>query len=122
MTPPCPSTNPATHPIAHGATHPRPNGAKYDSPGNPSPNGAQYDSPGCNPGFRDALFHRALKGRPNRCSALSGLRSLSGIRPRALPWAIALCPVGAEEIRRNTQRAELEKQVNANLEGGGYGG
>jgi hypothetical protein len=52
---------------------------------------------------------------------------------RALPWAIVSCPVGAEERgkmprlftalrKRFAKRAVLEKKVNANLEGMGYGG
>jgi len=42
--------------------------------------------------------------------------------PRALPWAIEFCPVGAEDKSHTAKRAVLEKKVNANLEGMGYGG
>ena len=97
------------------------NGAIYDSPGHSSPIGATYDSPGQRPGF-GPLGYSALKGRHNRCSAPSGLGIFSDTGPRALPWAIVSCPVGAEEKCHTGKRAVLEKQVNANLEGMGYGG
>lgn len=74
-----------------------------------STNGASYDSLGQRPRL-GALDHRALKGRPSRCAALSGLESLGGRIPRALPWAVIVCPVGAEE------------RTNTNREGMGYGG
>jgi DUF1016 N-terminal domain len=64
---------------------------------------------------------RALKGRPKnelfrhapatRYAAPSGLNSLSFTRPRALPWAGMVCPVGAQEVSR------LE-QITHDLEGG----
>ncbi len=86
-----------------------------------SPNGAIYDSPGQGPG--DALvLHPALKGRHRRCIAPSGLGSFWNRKPRALPWAIEFCPVGAEDKSHTAKRAVLEKMVNANLEGIGYGG
>ena len=96
-----------------------------------SSNAAAYNSPGQRPGFR-SLGHRALKGRHNRCIAPSGLGSFWNRKPRALPWAIEFCPVGAEEREkmprlftalreRFARRAVLEKQVNKNLEGMGYG-
>ena len=48
---------------------------------------------------------QALKGRKNRVfvfgvlfsAALTGLGSIGGLIPRALPWAIILRPFGAEE-------------------------
>ena len=86
-----------------------------------SPNGAIYDSPGQRPGYA-LLLHRALKGRHNRCVAPSGLGSRWNRKPRALPWAIEFCPVGAEDKSHTAKRAVLEKMVNANLEGMGYGG
>ena len=86
-----------------------------------SSNAAAYNSPGQGPG--DALvLHRALKGRHNRCIAPSGLGSFWNRKPRALPWAIEFCPVGAEDKSHTAKRAVLEKMVNANLEGMGYGG
>jgi hypothetical protein len=85
-----------------------------------SPNGATYDSPGQRPGS-GSLGHSALKGRHKRCFAPSGLGSWGDRVPRALPWAIVSCPVGAEEMRESAKRALLEKQVNQNLEGMGYG-
>jgi hypothetical protein len=89
--------------------------------GNLSTKGATYDSPGQRPGL-SRLGHSALEGRHNRCSAPSGLGSWGDRIPRAMPWAIVSCPVGAEEMReRFAKRALLEKQVNQNLEGMGYG-
>jgi hypothetical protein len=86
-----------------------------------SPNEATCDSPGQRSGL-GRLGHSALKGRHNRCSALSGLGSWGDRIPRAMPWAIVSCPVGAEEMReRFAKRALLEKQVNKNLEDMGYG-
>ena len=61
-----------------------------------SANGAAYTSLGQRPGSASS-FHQALKGRHNRCSALSGLGMFLNIEPRALPWAIAFCPFGAAE-------------------------
>jgi hypothetical protein len=61
-----------------------------------STNGAAYDSPGQRPGFAFPR-HRALKGRPNRCSAPSGLGSFPTAIPRALPWAAISRPFRAEE-------------------------
>lgn len=89
---------------------------------NLSTNGSTYDSPGHRPGFGSLLDDRALKGRHNRCAALSGLGILGASGPRALPWAKESCPVGAEEMSNAATRAVVEKQVNANLEGMGYGG
>jgi|GEM_PF-1373961 len=93
-----------------------------------SSNAAAYNSPGQGPG--DALvLHPALKGRHNRCIAPSGLGSFWNRKPRALPfgpralpWAVVSCPVGAEEKSHTAKRAVLEKMVNANMEGMGYGG
>ena len=96
-----------------------------------SPNGAIYDRPGQRPGL-SPVGDSALKGRHNRCIAPSGLGSFWNRKPRALPWAIEFCPVGAEErgkmprlftaLREQfAKRALLEKQVNQNLEGMGYG-
>jgi len=61
-----------------------------------SANGAAHTSPGQRPGYASS-FHQALKGRPNRCLAPSGLGMFLNIEPRALPWAIALGPVGASD-------------------------
>lgn len=61
-----------------------------------STNGAQYDSPGQRPGFA-VEFHPALKGRHNRCFALSGLDLFLANEPRALPWAELFRPFGAVE-------------------------
>ena len=36
-------------------------------------------------------------GRARYMPLLQGLGFLWGLLPRALPWAIALCPVGAED-------------------------
>jgi hypothetical protein len=88
---------------------------------NLSTNGATYDRPGHRPGFGSLLDDRALKGRHNGCAALSGLGWFAGPGPRALPWAIVSCPVGAEEMRDTATRAVLEMQGNANLEGMRYG-
>ena len=85
-----------------------------------SSNAAAYYSPGQGPG--DALgWHRALNGRHRRCIAPSGLGSFWNRKPRALPWASEFCPVGAEEKSSTAKRAVLEKKVNKNLEGMGYG-
>ncbi len=86
-----------------------------------SSNAAAYNSPGQRPGYA-LLLHRALKGRHNRCIALSGLGSRWNRKPRALPWAIEFYPVGAEDKSNTAKRAVLEKMVNANMEGMGYGG
>jgi len=86
-----------------------------------STNGAPCLSPGQRPGF-GSIGYPALKGRSNRYAAPSGLGICGDTGPRALPWAIASCPLGAEEKSRNAKQAMLEKQVNANLEGMGYGG
>ena len=59
-------------------------------------NAATGESPGQRPGYA-STFQQALKGRHNRCSALSGLGMFLNIEPRALPWAIAFCPFGAAE-------------------------
>ena len=61
-----------------------------------STNGARFDSPGRCPGYA-AVFHQALKGRHNRCLALSGLELFLTIEPRATPWAIKCRPYGASE-------------------------
>lgn len=49
-----------------------------------SPNGVQYDSLGQRPRIA-APHHQALKGRPNRGLALTGLGMNWDIDPRALP-------------------------------------
>jgi len=51
------------------------------------PKGAKGDSPGQRPGYA-APLRQALKGRHNRCFALSGLGLFLSIEPRALPWAM----------------------------------
>ena len=61
-----------------------------------STNGAAHTSPGQRPGSA-SLFHQALKGRPNRCLAPSGLGMFLTIEPRALPWAGISRPFGAAE-------------------------
>jgi hypothetical protein len=43
--------------------------------------------------------------------APSGLKFLSSTRPRALPWAGIVCPVGAQEVPRF-------EQITQDLEGG----
>ena len=75
-----------------------------------SPNGAPGDSPGQRPGRIAPPPFSALKGRdmtarPPAFRALhrvfgyapSGLQSLVDARPRALPWAGTVRPVGAGE-------------------------
>jgi hypothetical protein len=66
-----------------------------------STDGAAHTSPGQRPGSASS-FHPALKGRPNRCLAPSGLGMFLDIAPRALPWAIAFSPFGAGH-RRNAR-------------------
>ena len=83
--------------------------------------GALNVSPGQSPRF-GPLADSALKGRPNGGGAPSGRGMLPGTRPRALPWAIVFCPVGAAAMSPAAKRAVLEQLVNANLEGLGYGG
>jgi len=61
-----------------------------------SANSAAHTSPGQRPGSASS-FHQALKGRHNRCLAPSGLGIFLTIEPRALPWAIAFSPFGAQE-------------------------
>lgn len=61
-----------------------------------SANGAAHTSPGQRPGYAFP-FHQALKGRPNRCLAPSGLGMFLNIEPRALPWAGMSRPFGATE-------------------------
>ena len=61
-----------------------------------SANGAAHTSPGQRPGSAPS-FHQALKGRPNRCLAPSGLGPVLTIEPRALPWAGISRPFGAAE-------------------------
>ena len=61
-----------------------------------SANGAAQASPGQRPGSASS-FHPALKGRHHRCLAPTGLSLFLDIEPRALPWAISLCPFGAAE-------------------------
>ncbi len=87
-----------------------------------SANGAPHASPGQRPGSASS-FHPALKGRPNRCLAPSGLEMFLTIEPRALPWAGVDRPFGASP--RHAQFAEsanLEQAIKANLRGLGYGG
>ncbi len=86
-----------------------------------STTGATRLSPGQRPGL--GLFgDPALKGRSNGYAALSGLGICEDTGPRALPWAKVFCPLGAEEKSRTAKQPVLEKQVNQNLEGMGYGG
>jgi hypothetical protein len=61
-----------------------------------STNGAAHTSPGQRPGYASS-FNQALKGRPNRCLAPSGLGMFLTIEPRALPWAGISRPFGATE-------------------------
>jgi hypothetical protein len=61
-----------------------------------STNGAAHTSPGQRPGYASS-FNQALKGRPNRCLAPSGLGMFLTIEPRALPWAGISRPFGAAE-------------------------
>ncbi len=51
-----------------------------------STNGAAHASPGQRPGSASP-WDPALKGRHTGWHAPSGLGTLSGIEPRALPWA-----------------------------------
>ncbi len=99
------------------------------TPGNAEPQlGAQTPAPTVRPipAQGNALGYcgrrsRALKGRPNsgfrantptrKCAAPSWLKFFSSARPRALPWAGILCPVGAQEW------PSLE-QITHDLEGG----
>jgi hypothetical protein len=66
-----------------------------------SRNAATCDSPGQRPGYA-STFHQALKRRPYRWLAPSGLGMFLTIEPRALPWAVSCCrfaanpgPIGA---------------------------
>ncbi len=61
-----------------------------------STNGAAHISPGQRPGYASS-FNQALKGRPNRCLAPSGLGMFLTIEPRALPWAGISPPFWAAE-------------------------
>lgn len=63
-----------------------------------SANGAAHTSPGQRPGYASS-FHQALTGRHHRCLAPSGLGMFLDIKPRALPWAIAVGPFGAGRCR-----------------------
>lgn len=62
-----------------------------------STNGATYDSPGHRPGFRLPLISQALKGRHTHYTAPTGLDTFLSLIPRAMPWAIVVCPFGAVE-------------------------
>ena len=86
-----------------------------------STNGAPCLSPGQRPGL-GSFGDSALNRRHNSCSALSGLGIFSDSGPRVSPRAIPSCPVRAEEKRHTAKQTVLEKQVNQNLEGMGYGG
>jgi len=59
-----------------------------------SRNAASWDSPGQRPGYA-STFHQALKGRPHRWLAPSGLGMLLTNEPRVAPWAIPSCRVAA---------------------------
>ena len=61
-----------------------------------STNGAVHISPGQRPGYASS-FNQALKGRPNRCLAPSGLGMFLTIEPRALPRAGISRPFWAAE-------------------------
>lgn len=61
-----------------------------------SANGAAHTSQGQRLGYGSS-FYQALKGRPNRCLAPSGLGMFLTIEPRALPWAGMGRPFGAAE-------------------------
>ena len=65
-----------------------------------SANGAAHTSPGQRPGYASP-HGPALKGRHNRCLALSGLGFPLCVGPRALPWADVCRPFGAAEGRTN---------------------
>lgn len=65
-----------------------------------STNGATCDSPGQRPGL-GMFCDRALKGRHNGGSALSGLGICGDAGPRALPWTEVFCPLGAEDVLRS---------------------
>jgi hypothetical protein len=114
------SLSPSTNRTAYHSQAFCPNGAACNTRFF-SPNGATYDSLGQRPRF-GPLCNSALKGRLRRCFALSGLGIFWDTRPRALPWAEVFCPFGAEEKSHSATRAVQEKQVNANMEGIGYGG
>jgi hypothetical protein len=97
------------------------NDAPFGNHARSSTNGARYDSPGHRPGFA-AEFHQALKGRHNRCFALSGLNLFLVKEPRALPWAELFRPFRAAV--RNApfcESAKLEKAIKENLRELGYG-
>ena len=64
---------------------------------------------------------QALKGRRNRCLALSGLGIFLAIDPRALPWAGISRPFGAERAISTMQVIEelikLAKELDATKRG-----
>ena len=63
-----------------------------------SANGAICDSPGQRPGYRSHPFFQALKGRRKRYAAPSGRYVFLSTAPKAMPWAITVCPFGAGEV------------------------
>ena len=85
-----------------------------------STKGAQCDSPGQCPGFVINEELRALKGRHNRCFALSGLGMFLATELMALPWAGMYRPFGAATLL--AEALSVEQAVKANLRRLGYGG
>jgi hypothetical protein len=85
------------------------------------PKGVTGESPGQRPGFGIDLESQALKGRnkPTQrarrvdvvVGRMCGIAPFQGLGflwhccPRALPWAISLCPVGAEDRCRRRRVA-----------------
>ena len=78
----------------------------------PAPTVRPIPAQGIALGPRPAIV-QALKGRPKtafrviaptrKYAAPSGLHFVSSARPRALPWAGIVCPVGAQEVPRFEQ-------------------
>ena len=88
-----------------------------------STKGAQCDSPGQCPGFVINEELRALKGRHNRCFALSGLGMFLATELMALPWAGMYRPFGAAtQSDEFAESMNLEQAVKVNHRGLGYGG
>jgi len=78
------------------------------------PNPAQGNALGL-----DSKDIRVLKGRPmngfcaikpaHGYAALSGLVSWLSVRPRALPWAAIVCPLGAQELQCACMNPQLDR-------------